>query len=192
MSESSSSTTSTSTTTNKATPVQGGGKTDTYSWTQEIGSVMVTIPVTPGTRAKQLNIVIKSRHLLVEIKGEKVLLDGDLPHDINTSESMWQLEDNREILVHLVKRVGTWWSSVLVGDPEVDTTKIEPPQAKLSELSGEVRSTVEKMLFDQNAKATGQPTSEERLREANIRRLKQMHPNVDWSKMDLSKAQFNF
>ena len=183
---------SSTTPTTKATPVQGGGQTEKYNWTQEIGSVMVTIPVTQGTRAKQLNIVIKSKHLLVEVRGGDKFIDGELPHDINLSESMWQLEDNKEILIHLIKQVGTWWPSVIVGDPEVDIAKIEPPQAKLSDLSGEMRSTVEKMLFDQNAKALGQPTSEERLRDANVRKLQQMHPNVDWSKMDLSKAQFNF
>lgn len=184
--------TTTTTTTTAATPVQGGGKTEKYRWTQEISSIMMVIPVPPGTRAKQLNIEIKQKHLTVGIRGSEPIINGELHKEVNVPECMWQLEDNKEVIIHLQKKSGIFWKFVLEGDPEVDITQIEPPQAKLSDLDGEVRATVEKMLYDQNAKALGLPTSEDRLREVNIRRLQQMHPNVDWSKMDLSKAEINF
>ena len=69
---------------------------------------------------------------------------------------------------------------------------IEPPQISMSELGGEMRESVEKMLWDQAAKHSGGPTSEDRLREANIRRLKAMHPGVDFSGWDFRYAFNNY
>ena len=39
-----------------------------------------------------------------------------------------------------------WWKSVIKGDPEVDTQKVEPESSKLSDLDPETRQTVEKMI----------------------------------------------
>ncbi|EAU93179.1 nuclear movement protein nudC [Coprinopsis cinerea okayama7 len=158
-----------------------------YRWTQELGEVDVTIPVPEGTRAKDLNVVIAKKKLRVGLKGQEPIMDGDLCKEIKVEDSTWTLQDQKNVLVHLEKLNNqTWWENVLTHHPKIDTRKIEPANSKLSDLDGETRGMVEKMMFDNQQKQMGKPTSDELKKMEALKKFQAAHPELDFSNAKIS------
>ncbi|KAI8903782.1 HSP20-like chaperone [Gorgonomyces haynaldii] len=156
-----------------------------YQWKQTLQDVDVTVKLPPQTKSKDLKVDIKKQGLTVIVKGEQKI-QGELFNAIKMDDSTW-LIDNGELLIHLEKvNQMEWWKCVIKGHTEIDTTKIEPENSKLSDLDGETRTMVEKMMYDQQQKAMGLPTSEEQEKLRVFEKFKQQHPE-----MDFSQAKFN-
>ncbi|CAL9201147.1 unnamed protein product [Musa hybrid cultivar] len=135
---------------------------DNYSWTQTLQEVTVNIPVPQGTRSRFVTCEIKKTHLKVGLKGQPLIIDGDFYQSVKTEDCFWNIEDGNFISLLLTKQNKTnWWKCMVQGEPEIDLQKVQPESSKLSDLDSETRQVVEKMMFDQQQKARGLPTSDE-------------------------------
>jgi len=158
-----------------------------YTWTQELGEVDVTIPVPQGTRGKDLHIVMDKKKLSVGLKGSEPIMSGELCKEIKIEDSTWTVQDNKAVLIHLEKlNQQTWWENVLTHHPKTDTKKIEPANSKLSDLDNETRGMVEKMMFDNQQKQLGRPTSDELKKMEALKKFQAAHPELDFSNAKIS------
>ncbi|TPX65291.1 hypothetical protein SpCBS45565_g05270 [Spizellomyces sp. 'palustris'] len=142
-----------------------------YTWKQTLQEVDITVQLPKGIKGRDLNVLIQKRRLKAGLKGQDPILEGELCNDVKVDDSTWTLE-NGELLIHLEKiNQMEWWKNVLTHHPEIDTTKIQPENSKLSDLDGETRAMVEKMMFDQQQKQMGKPTSDERKKAEMLRKF---------------------
>ncbi|KAG6022827.1 hypothetical protein E4U40_004333 [Claviceps sp. LM458 group G5] len=159
-----------------------------YKWQQQsIAEVNVTFTV-PGTmKSRDLVVDIKKQSLSAGIKGQDPVIKGDLPHAIHVDDSTWTLSSNPdgtktvEIYLSKVNKM-EWWAHVVTTAPTIDVTKIQPENSKLSDLDGETRGMVEKMMYDQRQKEKGLPSSDEQKKMDMLKKFQEQHPEMDFSK----------
>ncbi|KAI8654732.1 hypothetical protein NW754_008089 [Fusarium falciforme] len=162
-----------------------------YKWTQVISELDITFTVPGNFKSRDLVIEIKKNSLQAGIKGQEPLIKGDLPHPIHVDDSTWTLSTNADgtktVEIHLDKvNKMEWWAHVVTNAPKIDVTKIQPDSSKLSDLDGETRGMVEKMMFDQQQKERGLPTSDEQKRLDILKQFQEQHPEMDFSKAKIN------
>lgn len=177
----------------KLAPNKGNGsQTDTYYWTQTLEEVSVYIPIDKACNKKNMKIDLGISHCRVaNADGSKVYIDDDWCDKIHVDDSSWVIVDEqKEKVLQLTllkwKNTQNWWDCLVKNEPKIDTQKVNPDPSKLSDLDGESRSTVEKMMFDMRQKQMGLPTSEELEKKEKLKEFMKAHPELDFSKAKFS------
>ena len=157
---------------------------DDLSWTQTLQEVVITIKTEKGISTKEIKINLGVNSLKSIVKGIE-LLNGEYFDKVVPDGCTWTLSRHGEyctidiVLEKMNKQ--QWWKSVCKGMDEIDTTKLEPENSKLSDLEGDTRTMVEKMMYDQRQKQMGLPTSEQKGKADMLEKFKKMHPEMDFS-----------
>lgn len=162
-----------------------------YSWTQTLSEVSVVVPVPLDLvpiKGKDCRVLIKKNSLSIAVAGRDEILGGLLYAPVRVDDCVWNLVDSNTLEVSLTKVDSMkWWPCVVQGEPEIDTSKIEPEPSSLHDVDPEMRSTVEKMMFDQQQQAIRQQSPSKQKAESvedkqeAIRRFMEAHPELDFS-----------
>ncbi|TDZ68147.1 Nuclear movement protein nudC [Colletotrichum trifolii] len=162
-----------------------------YKWQQTIADVDITFNVPGNYKSRDLVIDLKKNKITAGVKGQEPILSGDLSHAIHVDDSTWTLasapDGTKLVEIHLDKvNKMEWWAHVVTSAPKIDVSKITPDSSKLSDLDGETRGMVEKMMWDQRQKEMGLPTSEEQKKLDILKKFQAEHPEMDFSNAKIS------
>merc|ERR1719189_2589696 len=143
-----------------------GAITDKYYWSQSLQELTLEVEVQECS-ARDVKVDVTATRLSIKCKGN-VVLEGKLHEKVNTEETMWHLDNSRQIVLSMEKQRETWWKCVLEGDQEIDTTKVESTRG-MEEYDGETQGAIRKIMFDQCQKLQGKPSSDQ-IRTADVMR----------------------
>lgn len=126
-------------------------------------SFQLRVPFKTVASLKSRDVVvnISKKAIKVGLKNQPAVIDGELCGEIKTDESLWTIDKNNIVVTFEKINQMSWWDRLIQSDQPIDTQKINPEPSKLSDLEGETRSLVEKMMYDNKQKEMGLPTSDE-------------------------------
>lgn len=150
----------------------------------------MTFSVPGNLKSRDLVVDIKKTSISAGVKGQEPVIKGTFPHAVAVDDSTWTLttapDGTKTVEIHLDKANKLeWWAHIVTSAPAIDVTKIVPDNSKLSDLDGETRGMVEKMMYDQRQKEMGLPSSDEQKKLEMLERFKAQHPEMDFSKAKL-------
>lgn len=136
-----------------------------YSWTQTIKDIDVHVKIPTAIKSsKQVKIKIEKDSLKVayvdEASSWKNLIDEKLAWKVKVEECTWSLFPGDHIHIFLEKCQERWWENLLINETKLSLKNMNPEKA-MSDLDDESQAKIKQMMFDDQQKKLGLPTSEQ-------------------------------
>ena len=140
----------------KQVPVENGGSTDKYIWTQTAYDVSCIVDICKLANISSFAI----KNIKVDLTNDdlkifhlnKLLVEGKFQHPVKVETSTWYKEETKIILELDKYKIQEWWSCFFLGDIEIDSSKIVPATEYVGDLDQETRMTIDKMMYEQKMK----------------------------------------
>ena len=138
-----------------------GDSCDNYNWSQGVNDVTIQFKLPHPISKKMINVDMNNSHLKVIIKDiNQPLIDSDFCEKIKSDDSNWTIEDGQQLIFYLEKAKETIWKSAFIGGKEIDTKTVDNSK-KIDEFDNETQAALNKIIYEQNRKRNGLPTTEE-------------------------------
>lgn len=144
-----------------ASDTYNGAQLENYTWSQTLTDIDVRVPVDPSITAKDIKVDIKNDRLSVIVlkPQRKTVLDGQLLNRIKVEDSLWNLDKGTSVVqINLEKTKEIMWKSVIVGDREIDLSKVDNTK-NISDFDEEAQTAIQRVTYDHHQKMLGKPTS---------------------------------
>lgn len=129
------------------------------------------IPVPEGTAAKMCEVDIKPKRLRVKLKNQdQPLIDGELQEKVKVEDSFWSIEDKKFINITFEKAYEAIWKTVILGDQEIDPKTVDNSK-RIEEFDLETQGHLQKVLYEQERKRQGLPTTDEEKQQKMIQEV---------------------
>jgi len=123
--------------------------------------VLVQVDLDRLTKSRDLEVSIENKRILAKRKADgSVLIQGDFFDEVKVEDSTWSIEEGEKLILNLEKSCENIWKTVIKGDAEIDGSKVENTK-KLDDFDQETQGALRKIVYEQNRKAQGLPTTEE-------------------------------
>lgn len=91
---------------------------------------------------------------------DKLYFEAEFREKIKLDDSYWTCEEANSIILFLTKLTEVIWSSAFKGHKEIDTKKVDNSK-KIEEFDRDTQFALNKIVYEQNRKKNGLPTTEE-------------------------------
>ncbi|KAK7794130.1 hypothetical protein R5R35_012616 [Gryllus longicercus] len=152
-----------------------GAIRDGYQWSQSISDLDVQVTVPPHiTKGRDVKVNVSSSHISVSVASESsskewnTLLEKELSWKTNKDESVWSLVSGQYIQIHLEKQQERWWDALFISEPKIDLQKIDASRP-MEDLSQEEQMKIQELMWNQERKRKGLPTSDNMALEKMLR-----------------------
>lgn len=186
-----------------------GYETRTYKWSQTLKTFEVVFELAalfPHMSSDTFGPKFDAKKALkVDLSPKKLVITLSLPHtdassstsknavefvfDSPVQELCWMIDliRGKKWLVVTGDKGGAhseWWPRLFELEPSLDVAKIEPENSRLSDLDGETRKLVEKMMLEQQQKNMPRKQGADQM--ALLRKVQEANPHLDFT-----NAKFN-